>query len=166
MWRVIAAQDPYGKGLGIDESDEISGPLTSNLGRAYMDEQSFAFLFNIRYPVELQHEELLQRCQSYISDKWVVNLEDNNDPLYVPLESPVVEVLCRVYESFTGEQAEPLAIGGATYARAIPNAVAFGAVFPGQPDLAHQKDENWLIDDYFRCIQIYAQAMFELANTL
>lgn len=166
MWRTIAAQDPSGKGLGIDCSDELTGELTSNLGRAHMDEHSFVFLFNIRYPVELQQEEILQRCRSYISDKWVVGVEGHMAPLHVPLDSPVVQVLSKVYEEHTGQTAEPLAIGGATYARAIPNAVAFGALFPEQRDLAHQKDENWGIEDYLRCIQIYAQAMFELANTL
>jgi succinyl-diaminopimelate desuccinylase len=166
MWRLIATQDVYGKGIGIEDHDEVTGPLTSNLGRAYMDNQSFVFLFNIRYPVKLQPDILLQRCQSYLPDKWCVQLVENSDPLYVPLDSPVVQVLSRVYEESTGDHAEPLAIGGATYARAIPNAVAFGALFPGQSDLAHQKDEYWLLDDYFRCIQIYAQAMLELANTL
>ena len=36
----------------------------------------------------------------------------------------------RVYTKLTGQPAYAMAIGGGTYARAIKDAVAFGAVFP------------------------------------
>ncbi|MDQ0188472.1 dipeptidase PepV [Alicyclobacillus cycloheptanicus] len=166
MWRSIAVQDTKGGALGLECSDDITGALTSNLGRAYLDGDQYVFLFNIRYPLNVTKEELLARCQEYVSDKWRVTGEGGLAPLHVPLDSPVVKTLLKVYAEHTGAPADPITIGGATYARAIPNAVAFGALFPGQPDLAHQKDECWALEDYFRCIEIYAHAMFELANTL
>ena len=47
-----------------------------------------------------------------------------------------------VYREHTGDDgSEPLVIGGGTYARAIKNTVAFGARFPGEPELGHQKNE-------------------------
>jgi succinyl-diaminopimelate desuccinylase len=166
MWRAIAAQDTAGKNLGIEAADEITGSLTSNLGRAYLENGSYVFLFNIRYPVDVEQEELLRRSQAYVSDKWKISFEENMPPLYVPKDSAVVQSLLEVYETYTGDTVRPLAIGGATYARAIPNAVAFGALFPGQPDVAHQKDEYWSLVDYFKCVQIYAHAMLNLANIL
>ena len=166
MWRAVAGQDTAGRALGIDAFDEVTGELTSNLGMASLDGNTYSFLFNIRYPIDLNQDQLLTQCQEYVSDKWQVTLVENLDPLYVPLESPVVEVLSKVYSEYMGESAEPLTTGGATYARAIPNAVAFGPLFPGQPELAHQVDESWELADYLRCAEIYAQAMLELANTL
>lgn len=166
MWRAIAAQDPYGKALGIEADDEITGALTSNLGLGSLENKSYAFFFNIRYPIDLNKDDLLSRCKEYVSDKWSVTITENLNPLYVPLDSPVVKVLSKVYQELTGDEAEPIAIGGATYARAIPNAVAFGPLFAGQPELAHQEDEHWDLADYFKCIDIYAHAMLELANTL
>lgn len=167
MWRFVAGQDTAGKSLGIESEDEVTGALTSNLGRAILTDDTYAFLFNIRYPVDLTHEDLLTACKTHVSDKWTVTLEgDGNRPLYVPLDSPVVSSLLEVYRRETGDSTQPVAIGGGTYARAIPNGVAFGPLFPGQPELAHQKDECWDIDDYLRCIQIYAHAMLELANNL
>ncbi|HAE43136.1 MAG TPA: dipeptidase PepV, partial [Clostridiales bacterium] len=59
---------------------------------------------------------------------------------------------------------EPITIGGGTYARAMKNAVAFGPVFPGQEELAHQKDENISIENIRKLTEIYAHALFELAK--
>ncbi|WP_067933653.1 dipeptidase PepV [Alicyclobacillus kakegawensis] len=166
MWRMIASQDTWGKALGLDTEDDITGPLTSNLGCAELIDGRFRFWFNIRYPIGARVGELIEKCQEYVSDRWSVSLENDMPPHYVPLDSPVVQVLQRVYEQHTGAPAQPLAIGGATYARAIPNAVAFGPLFPGQPDLAHRRDEYWGIHDFLRCVEIYAHAIHELANTL
>jgi succinyl-diaminopimelate desuccinylase len=57
-----------------------------------------------------------------------------------------------------------LAIGGGTYARSLDVGVAFGPMFPGREDVAHQKDEYILIDDLLRATAIYAEAMYELAK--
>ncbi len=166
MWRFIAGQDPDGKNLGIAASDDVTGSLTSNLGLAALRDGEYQLMFNIRYPIDMTVDQVVKTCREYVSDKWNVHTVHNLPPLYMPLDSPVIQVLQKVYREEVGEDATPLTIGGATYARAIPNAVAFGPQFPGQPDCAHQADESWNLDDYFRCIQIYAHAMLELANTL
>lgn len=166
LWRAIAGMDTRGRSLGIESSDDVTGVLTSNLGRGYLEDGMFVFLVNIRYPIHHTGEGLLQTASAFLSDKWKVELKGDLAPLYLPLDHPVVTTLSKVYEELTGVKAEPITIGGATYARAIPNGVAFGALFPGEPDLAHQADESWALADYFRCIEIYAQAMLELANTL
>ena len=62
------------------------------------------------------------------------------------------------------ESATLIAIGGGTYARSLEAGVAFGPLFPGRPDCAHQKDEYIEIDDLLRATALYAQAMYELAK--
>jgi succinyl-diaminopimelate desuccinylase len=166
MWRFIANQDTEGRNLGVHAEDDVTGTSTSNLGCAVLSDGVYSFMFNIRYPIDMKVDDVLSRCREYVSDKWNVELVHNLDPLYVPIDSPVIRALSEVYRREVGEEPVPLTTGGATYARAIPNAVAFGPQFPGQPDCAHHPDERWSLNDYFRCIQIYAHAMFELANTL
>ena len=71
----------------------------------------------------------------------------------------------KVYKEQTGDlDSEPITIGGGTYARAMDNAVAFGPVFPGQVELAHQKDEYISIDNLIKLTEIYAHALYELAK--
>lgn len=54
--------------------------------------------------------------------------------------------------------------GGGTYARSLKSGVAFGPLFPGRPDIAHQKDEFIEINDLLKATAIYAQAIYELAK--
>jgi len=42
--------------------------------------------------------------------------------------------------------------------------VAFGALFPDSPDTMHQVNEFALLDDLYRSIAIYAQAIAEITN--
>ncbi|WGI66144.1 M20/M25/M40 family metallo-hydrolase [Escherichia coli] len=85
-------------------------------------------------------------------------------PHHVSKDHPLVKTLQRVYEEQTGDPAHLIAIGGGTYARSLEAGVAFGPLFPGRPDCAHQKDEYIEIDDLLRATALYAQAMYELAK--
>lgn len=64
----------------------------------------------------------------------------------------------------TNSNAEPIAIGGATYARAFKNCISFGANFPGQKDMCHQTDEFISIDSLILSSKIYAEAIYELSK--
>jgi len=69
-----------------------------------------------------------------------------------------------VYIEKTGDtEAKPITIGGGTYARALPNAVAFGALFPGAIDTMHQKDEYIVIEDLYKMTDIFAEAIRKLS---
>ena len=86
-------------------------------------------------------------------------------PLYVPKNNFLVEKLMLVYREQTGDlESEPITIGGGTYARAMDNAVAFGPNFPGQVEVAHQKDEYISIEHLMKIAKIYAHALYELAK--
>jgi len=157
--------DTRGKGLDLDLEDDLSGQLTLNLGKLTVDENGGEAILNIRYPVTYKEDEIIKRVKAAVKEAGikVTNL-GGNDPLYVPEDSELVSRLKKVYSSQTGQPAKAIAIGGGTYARAIDNAVAFGAQFPGTPDLAHQKDEYIDIDDLILHTKIYAQAIKELCS--
>ena len=55
-------------------------------------------------------------------------------------------------------------IGGGTYAKEMPNIVAFGPIFPGEPDVIHKPNEYIKIDDLILISKIYAKALYELAK--
>ena len=46
----------------------------------------------------------------------------------------------------------------------MDNIVAFGARFPGEPELGHQKNERISVDNMMRLSKIYAEAIYELAK--
>lgn len=56
----------------------------------------------------------------------------------------------------------PQCMGGGTYAKEMPNCVAFGAEFPGHNNGMHQNDEHILIDDLMDAVAIYAAALYNI----
>lgn len=158
--------DTLGEKAGIAYEDEISGPLTVNVGRlSYTKAEGGNLGLNVRYPVTTNFEETVQKLKDYASSKgFQVAKYSNSRPHHVDKEHTLIRTLQRVYEEQTGEKAELLAIGGGTYARSLQAGVAFGPLFPGKEELAHQKDEYIEIEDLVKATAIYAQAIYELAK--
>lgn len=156
-------QDTRGQKLGIACKDDISGDLTLNVGTIRYSQNEEANLgLNVRYPVTADGEEVkkgIERIKGAAIEKF-----DDSPPHHVSKDHPLVKTLQRVYEEQTGDPAHLIAIGGGTYARSLEAGVAFGPLFPGRPDCAHQKDEYIEIDDLLRATALYAQAMYELAK--
>ncbi|MDI3317158.1 MAG: dipeptidase PepV [Bacillota bacterium] len=153
-----------GSGLDAALSDEVSGPLTANLGVLRYEEGRLRGTFNLRYPVTLSRELLLDRIERRLAALgYGVERVHDQPPHHVPAESPEIRLLSRAYEEVTGRPATLIAIGGGTYARLIPRGVAFGPVMPGQPELAHNADERIALDDLRRAARIWARAMAYLA---
>jgi len=155
----------FGEQLGIAFEDDISGKLTINLGIFQANEQEVHITFNIRYPFTSDFDKL---CQTIDTKGASANLKvseiNNVKPHHVDKEHFLVKTLARVYEEQTGQEAKLLAIGGGTYARALKTGVAFGPLFPGKEETAHQKDEHIDIEDLIKATAIYAQAIYELAK--
>lgn len=157
--------DSRGKNLGIAYSDEISGDLTINPGKlSYSDESGGTLGMTCRYPVTNKMESTKAKLDDLLRDEGftIENFSDSK-PHHVEENEFLIQTLKKVYEEQTGEKAELIAIGGGTYARSLKAGVAFGPLFPGRPDIAHQKDEYMYIEDLLKATAIYAQAIFELA---
>ena len=151
-----------GSGLGICLSDEKSGALTMNVGKAETSGREVTFFLDIRYPVTKTEEELLAAIAKTLPQA-KLEVKGRHLPLYVNPASELVTSLLAAYNEVTGEHASPITIGGATYARAFPNAVAFGPVFPGEDSKIHQKDECISVEGLLKCAEIYRSALRKLA---
>lgn len=152
-----------GDSLGIKFYDEVSGNLTLNLGVADFDENMGQVQLDIRYPVSFCEDKILGIIKKQTNiNKIKLTDKKHKAPVYVDKESKLVKTLQNVYSEMTGEDATFKAIGGGTYCRYLDNTVAFGPVFPGQKELAHQKDEFISIEDLILISKIYAQALYLL----
>jgi succinyl-diaminopimelate desuccinylase len=155
-----------GANLGIAQSDDQVGALTVNGGVfRYRRDGVPLVKLNIRYPISGDHEQILQTVEKQLQPFGLKVADIDHKAGHAVDEShPLVTTLQKVYEEHTGEKAELLRIGGATYARALKTGVAFGPLFPGRKDTAHQKDEHLAVDDLVRAAAMYAQAIYELAK--
>lgn len=154
-----------GKKMGICWQDDETGETTVNLGVLKYDGKEEGFTLDIRYPKNAVPETVLENVTKAAEECGLSVMDSKSvDLLYVPKDSELVQKLMRVYEAETGDQAQPVAIGGGTYAKAFKNMVAFGPAFPGDEDTVHQPNEYVEVDKLMKSIQITGAAMYELAK--
>lgn len=154
-----------GTSLGIAMTDAESGPLTMNLGMINGDESGIEVGLNYRYPVTASFEECEPILRRQFEDAGFVLTEQEHDPcLYMPTDSELVKKLMSVYKETTGREDEAKCIGGATYAKALPNVLAFGPLFPDDENREHKPDEYIEIDWLMKNAVMIAEAMYALAK--
>ena len=154
-----------GLSLGISCIDE-SGTLTLNVGDFSLENNILKIGMNLRIPItkpiSTVEETFKNLCKNYSS----LNFEtiSTEDFLYVPKDDKLVQTLRRIFNEETNLNAEPIAIGGATYARAFNNCISFGPNLPGYKDMCHQTDEYIEINNLILACKIYAKAIIELGK--
>ena len=157
--------DYTGAQLGIACADELSGPLTCNLGILRYDQNELSALLDIRYPICGDEAHILGSAAKTIAPaKLGVTCVTSHTPLHVPAESDIVQGLLKAYHDVTGLEPYTIAIGGGTYSRMMPNTVAFGVCFPGDMDMCHIADEYIDIEKMMLGVKIFAHAIAELAG--
>lgn len=159
-------EDTRGNSIGLAFSDEMSGETTLNAGIVSFDGTAGGFVdVSLRYSVSYPFDEKVTSCQHKLQNfKIAVDIISNSPPHFVDVSEELIQSLIRVYERQTGEPATLLAIGGGTYARVLKKGVAFGMLFPGEKDVAHQIDEFVDIENLVKSAAIYADAICELAG--
>lgn len=158
-----------GESIGCHFEDELSGPLTFNVGTIKLHDEEISLGINIRYPITYNDNQVFDGMEKVLNEtvynmRHKINIEkaDHMEPIYFEKDHPLIKSLMAVYKKHTGDSSEPLTIGGGTYARSMPNAVAFGPLFSHRVECAHQADEHIYIDDLILATKIYADALKSL----
>lgn len=154
-----------GEAFGVGLRDDVSGNLSFNVGTIDINQDRAKMTVNLRYPVTCTFEEMMKGVNVTLEGSGIrVENMEHQKPLYFPEDHPIIKTLSKVYEEQTGAKSSLLSIGGGTYAKEMPNIVAFGPLFPGEPELIHQANEYIKIEDLIKNTKIYAQAIYELAK--
>ncbi len=157
--------DTTGKAWGIDLHDNDSGNLTCNLGvLRTADNGTLTATVDIRFPVSYNcayMNNLLRQCTP---QEFQLVEQHVSDPLFVPSDSHLVTTLMDVYNSALNCHLEPLAIGGGTYSRCLPNCVAFGPLFPGEEQTIHMPNECVDLNNLRLMTELYMEAIYRLAK--
>ena len=149
-----------GENIGLNISDEKSGRLTLNVGTAKTDNESIIFEIDVRHPVSYKKEFITEKLKTHLTGE--VKETFFHLPLYVEKTHPLVKTLLKAYNIVTGENAEPISIGGGTYARVLPLGVAFGPCFPDSEAGIHCADEYVDLKEFETASEIYYEALKEL----
>lgn len=154
----------YGEGFGIALSDEPSGKLSLNLGILELTSDKVRFVIDIRYPVTFKRDDIFLPIEKIAqSEKLDLKILTHHEAHHVPKDSALVQSLLKAYADVTGLEPFAFGIGGGTYAKALPQGVAFGPVFRGEPEVIHCPDEYISIENILLTTKVYAQAILNLA---
>ena len=158
--------DTTGQAIGVVCSDEMSGDMTVNVGLIETSNGQTSLSVDIRYPATLDSAPIIRQITGEAAKCGVkVDILNDNKPLYVPEDHPLIQTLGECYTEVTGQAMKPVAMGGGTYARTLQGrGVAFGPVFSNaKPCNLHMPDENLSLKEFMLHAEICYRAMCRLA---
>lgn len=149
-----------GEGFIENCFDEVSGPLTVNLGKVEMNDTHQMIGLDIRIPVTFDKDIVVSKLKEKVEAYgFKYNEYDYLKSIHIPKDHFMVQKLRKVFEEETGLDSTPLSSGGATYARAIDNCLAYGALFPGDEKVEHKANEYIKIENLYKCVDIYSKTI-------
>jgi len=167
----LAGKDNYGTGLGLTENDPIWGRYLVNVATVKpRGDGNLRLSITFRRPPPRTAPQMkdfltgkVRAFERATGARFKVDGYWQSEPYVVDPESKLVKRLLASYERATGEKARPGVAGGATYARRLPNAVAFGMWFPATPYAGHDVDERISIADLTRGTKVLIDAVTDIA---
>lgn len=157
--------DTTGNDFDIALCDEQSGNLTCNIGvLKTLEDGTLVATVDIRFPVSYDCDYMYKLLREKTPDEFEVQPWHVSNPLYVPADTELVTTLMSVYNQATNSNLDPIAIGGGTYSRCLPNCVAFGPLFPGEEQTIHMPNERIDLNNLKAMAEIYMEALYRLSK--
>ena len=168
-----AGRDLYGAGLALPGKDSLWGNYAVNVATIKPDKddaKKLTLTINIRanpvmYGPKLRThlEEQLAKFNAQHMEKLTAGGFYDDPPLAFDPNAKIVKRLMADYSHATGETPPPAISGGGTYAKRLPNAIAFGMWFPGKPYPGHDVDEQITVKDLNRGVNVLVEALSDVA---
>jgi succinyl-diaminopimelate desuccinylase len=157
-----------GESLGIKADDGITGHTIVNLGICNIFEEQGEVTVNVRYPINANGVELIDKLKNLSNKSGIeITVVNNSEPHYVDEKSEFIKNLQCVYTEVTGKEAKLLSSSGGTYARLLGNkAVAFGPCELGSvaSGNGHKANEYISIRELMTNTKIYAKVIYKLCG--
>jgi succinyl-diaminopimelate desuccinylase len=170
-----AGRDLHGSGLGFTEKDPLWGTYAVNVATVKRGESAvYTLTVNIRSIPPLKPGERQARMEAFVrafNTRSGAALEVTKDSywddntLFFDPKGKLVRRLLADYAAATGEKnPKPEISGGGTYAKRLPNAIAFGMWFPDKPYPGHDVNERNPLDDLMKGTRILIRTLADVAG--
>lgn len=160
------AGDFYGEKTDMAAFDKEIGRNSSNVGILFGKDGELGIKVDFRFIPQYDGlgsgEAILRKLAE--ENGFELEIFKGRKALYIPKDSGLIRILQEVFKRHTDIDMQPVAMGGGTYAKCLPNTVAFGPLFPGEEDPIHQPNEYMTLENLFKNIEIIADAIYEMAN--
>lgn len=153
-----------GEELGIAYQDEDFGMMQLRGETFGIEENQHYVEWTMCYPASCTKSDLLNQITMHLPEKATLEVISHWAPVLYDKSSKYVQALQQVYTDVTKSDSIPVTTTGGTYAKIIPNIIAYGPSFPGQRDIAHLPNEWIGIKDLETDTIIYGLALLALSN--
>lgn len=153
-----------GEELGIAYHDEDFGMMQLRGETFRIEENQHYVEWTMCYPASCTKSDLLNQITAHLPEKATLEVISHWDPVLYDKSSKYVQALQQVYTDVTKSDSIPVTTTGGTYAKIIPNIIAYGPSFPGQRDIAHLPNEWIGVKDLETDTIIYGLALLALSN--
>jgi len=172
----LAGQDLHGTGLGIKDSDPIWGRYSVNVATINInekDEKLSTLKINLRRIPPRTGPQIKEYLTGFVNDfnkrtgaSLAVDATSyfGDEPMGFDPKSKIVKRLLDDYARATGKREPPAISGGGTYAKRLPNAIAFGMWFPDKPYPGHDVDEKNPIADLQKGTKVLIATLVDIAT--
>ena len=164
-----AFRDVNGTGIGLcSESEYYEGEFVHRnaFSPTIFNAKDGVATVNInnRFPYGARKEEIYAGIKGF-ADKHdgVIKFYDSMPAVFVSKERPFLEVLADAYEEVSGLKNEFTLAYGGSYAKAMPNVVSWGPLFPGEEDTCHEANEYIDINSMMDSAKIFALSIAGIA---
>jgi succinyl-diaminopimelate desuccinylase len=171
----LAGSDIYGSGLGFTQNDPLWGRYNVNVATIKRTEAgTHELTINIRSIPPLKGPERKERMAAFVADfnhRSGASLQMTDDsfwgdePLSFDPKGALLLRLLAAYGTATGiAHPKPAISGGGTYAKRLPNSIAFGMWFPDKPYPGHDVNEKNPIADLMKGTRILIRALEDIGG--
>ena len=167
-----ACSEYLGKTLGIGCDNPDFGYLTCVGGVIGVRDGNIVQNFNIRYTPEFNGKTLFEAICIAVGDYGLdAELVSASEGYFVSADDDRIRALTTACESVLGIPCEPYTMGGGTYARSLPNTVAFGSGIVSERTRLgegrggpHQRDEYISHTEFFGGMNIFVRSLLNLSS--
>jgi predicted dipeptidase len=170
-----AGADLYGTGLGITDRDPLWGRYAVNIATikpSAGDPKQSTLTINIRRIPPRTGPQLKVKMEKFVAGfnkRTGASLTAtgfyDDEPLGFDPHGKLVRRLLADYAAATHtKNPKPAISGGGTYAKRLPNSIAFGMWFPDKPYPGHDVDEKNPIADLQKGTHVLIQALVDIAT--
>lgn len=166
--------DYYGHAIGLQLEDAVFGKTLHTISVLRCEDGQIDALYNLRYPANADVQIVKSTISKHFTAGGFSVRDMDLSPAYISeCSRSDMEKLAAIADEVTGCGRKLLVMTGGTYARKLPNAVAYGIGIPGQyypfgnqRGDGHQMDECIAKQMIRNAILVYTKALLDLNEVL
>ncbi len=146
---------------GVSKLQNEQGIVTLSPDLISEDNDKITITCDCRIPAPFELKDITPIFDSF---NIPYNTKVRHEPMIAEKNGGFVQTLLSAYNQITGENAQPISMGGSTFARAFKKGSAFGPKLKGHIDNIHDANENVSTEQILTAYKIYKKAIFDLVK--